>query len=161
MSYYLNTFKEYKMKIFYSFITFFILIGIVSCRSDFDFQPSSGTDLRFSRDTVYLDTIFTNIGSSTYTLKVYNKTNNDIKIPSVKLGKGENSNFRLMVDGVPGKVFHNVELLAKDSMFIFVETTVDIHSLTNQKEFLYTDQIQFTSGTNTQKVELVTSSEIC
>lgn len=144
------------MKIFYSFITFFILIGIVSCRSDFDFQPSSGTDLRFSRDTVYLDTIFTNIGSSTYTLKVYNKTNNDIKIPSVKLGKGENSNFRLMVDGVPGKVFHNVELLAKDSMFIFVETTVDIHSLTNQKEFLYTDQIQFTSGTNTQKVELVT-----
>lgn len=139
-------------------ILIFILgaLTLFSCRNDFDFETSSGTELRFSRDTVYLDTIFTNIGSSTYTLKVYNTTNNDIKIPSLKLGNGENSNFRLMVDGVAGKVFNDVELLAKDSMYIFVETTVDIQSLTNQKEFLYTDQIQFTSGSNSQKVELVT-----
>ena len=140
--------------------TFLLLIAtvltLVSCRKDFNFEPSSGSDLSFSRDTVYLDTIFSNIGSSTYTLKVYNKTNNDIKIPSLKLGKGENSNFRLMVDGIPGKVFNNVELLAKDSMYIFVETTVDIHSLTNENEFIYTDQIQFTSGSKSQNVELVT-----
>lgn len=128
----------------------------MSCRNDFDFENSLGSELRFSRDTVYLDTIFSNIGSSTYTLKVYNTSDNDIKIPSLKLAKGENSNFRLMVDGVPGKTFNNVELLAKDSMFIFVETTVDIHSLTNEKEFLYNDKIDFSSGTNQQKVELVT-----
>lgn len=132
------------------------ILSLVSCRNDFDFENSSGSDLRFSRDTVYLDTIFSNIGSSTYTLKVYNTTNNDIKIPSLKLAKGEDSNFRLMVDGIAGKVFNNVEILAKDSMFIFVETTVDIQSLTNQKEFLYTDKIEFSSGLNSQKVELVT-----
>ena len=49
-----------------------ILIGLAasltSCRNDFDFESRTG-GLEFSKDTVYLDTVFTNIGSSTYTLK--------------------------------------------------------------------------------------------
>ena len=122
------------------------LISLASCRDDFHFEPSSGTELAFSKDTIYLDTIFSNIGSSTYNLRVYNKSNKDIKIPSIRLNKGENSNFRLMVDGMAGKSFENVELLANDSLFIFVETTVDIKQQTNGKEFLYTDEILFQSG---------------
>ena len=42
-------------------------------------------DLNFSKDTVYLDTIFTNIGSSTYNLKVYNNSQTNILIPKIKL----------------------------------------------------------------------------
>ena len=72
-----------------------------SCRKDFDFTPTEGA-LRFSKDTVYLDTVFTNIGSSTYTLKVYNTSNNDISIPKIKLQEGQNSNYRLNVDGMTG-----------------------------------------------------------
>ncbi|MGK0323084.1 MAG: hypothetical protein ACJAR4_001116, partial [Psychroserpens sp.] len=127
-----------------------------SCRKDFDFAPSSG-NLEFSKDTIYLDTIFTNIGSSTYNLKVYNRSNDDISIPTVRLSQGESSNYRLNVDGLPGKEFQNVELLANDSLFIFVETTADIQTLAlNSLEFLYTDAIEFDTGTNSQKVELVT-----
>ena len=100
-------------------------MALTSCRNDFDFESATGS-LRFSKDTVYLDTVFTNIGSSTYTLKVYNKSNKNISIPRVALGKGNASKYRLMVDGVPGKTFENVELLAKDSMFIFIEVTADI-----------------------------------
>ena len=74
-----------------------------SCRKDFEFTPSSG-NLEFSKDTVYLDTVFTNIGSSTYNLKVYNKSNEDILIPSIKLGQGEASNYRLNVDGIMEKL---------------------------------------------------------
>ena len=83
---------------------FFIIsaISLTSCRNDFEFKPSSG-GLEFSRDTVYLDTVFTNIGSSTYTLKVYNKSNRDISIPTVKLGKGLDSRYRITVDGSVGK----------------------------------------------------------
>ena len=56
-----------------------------------------------------------------------------------------------------GKEFENVELLAKDSMFVFIETTIDIQPLvTNETQFLYTDAIEFGIWTNTQKVELVT-----
>lgn len=127
-----------------------------SCRNDFETVASTGS-LQFSKDTVYLDTVFTNIGSSTYNLKVYNRSNDDINIPSVRLAQGETSNYRLNVDGVPGKIFENVQILAKDSIFIFVETTLDINNLpTNARDFLYTDKLLFDTGGNEQKVELVT-----
>lgn len=139
------------------YILLFLLgfaVSLTSCRNDFEFESSTG-NLRFSKDTVYLDTVFTNIGSSTYTLKVYNKSNKNISIPKVQLAKGEASKYRMMVDGIPGKVFDNVELLAKDSMFIFVEVTANVIDA-NTTDFLYTDQILFGEGSNTQKVELVT-----
>jgi len=143
-----------------NFIILFLVglaISVSSCRQDFVFEPSTG-DLTFSKDTVYLDTVFTNIGSSTYTLKVYNKSSKDIKIPTIQLGKGQNSKYRMTVDGMVGennRVFHNVELLAKDSLYIFIEVTSDVADA-NPTDFLYTDQIQFDSGDNFQKVELVT-----
>lgn len=134
-----------------------ILITISSCRTDFETVASTG-DLKFSRDTIYLDTVFTNIGSSTYTLKVYNHSKNDITIPTIQLGKGLNSKYRMTVDGMQGnqgKIITNVNLLAKDSLYIFVETTANIADA-NPTDFLYTDQILFDGGTNLQKVELVT-----
>lgn len=134
--------------------TIFIIL-ISSCRNDFDFENSTGS-LEFSQDTIYLDTVFSTIGSSTRTFKVYNRSSEDIIIPKVGLKQGENSNYRISVDGVPGKVFENVELLAKDSMYIFIETTVDIADFSNGTQFLYEDTIEFDSGANLQKVELVT-----
>ncbi|NDP28826.1 MAG: right-handed parallel beta-helix repeat-containing protein [Flavobacterium sp.] len=134
-----------------------ILISLSSCRTDFETVASTGK-LEFSRDTIYLDTVFTNIGSSTYTLKVYNHSKNDITIPTIKLGKGLASKYRMTIDGMKGnqgKLFENVNLLAKDSMYIFVETTANIADA-NPTDFLYTDQIVFDGGANLQKVELVT-----
>ncbi len=134
-----------------------IIITISSCRTDFETVASNG-NLKFSRDTIYLDTVFTNIGSSTYTLKVYNNSKDDITIPTIQLGKGANSKYRMTVDGtrgIDGKIFTNVNLLAKDSLYIFIETTANIADA-NPADFLYTDQILFDGGTNLQKVELVT-----
>ncbi|WP_417351246.1 hypothetical protein [Flavobacterium alkalisoli] len=132
-------------------------VSLTSCRNDFEFEPNPG-GLEFSKDTVYLDTVFTNIGSSTYTLKVYNRSDKDIKIPTLQLGQGNDSKYRMMVDGMPGRVFNDVELLAKDSMFIFIETTIDYTEFTNNENtFLYTDHIEFHSTQSApQKVELVT-----
>ena len=129
-------------------------ISLTSCRNEFDFESRTG-GLEFSKDTVYLDTVFTNIGSSTYTLKVYNKSDKNISIPSLRLKDTTSSKYRLMVDGMAGQVFKNVEILAKDSMYIFVSVTAEVAD-SNPTDFLYTDQILFGEGTNTQKVELVT-----
>ena len=125
-----------------------------SCRKDFEYTPSAG-NLEFSKDTVYLDTIFTNIGSSTYTLKVYNPNRDDIEIPTIGLKEGQNSKYRLNVDGVAGKEFVNIPILAQDSLFIFIETTYDV-SNNAENEFLYTDVIEFDSGVKLQEVPLVT-----
>ncbi|HOZ74979.1 MAG TPA: right-handed parallel beta-helix repeat-containing protein [Flavobacterium sp.] len=135
-----------------------ILVSLTSCRKDFDTTPSNG-NLAFSKTTVYLDTVFSNISSSTYMLKVYNQSNKDINIPSIKLAKPD-SKYRLMVDGMTGeggngRYFPNVELLAKDSLFIFIETTVNIADA-NPTDFLYTDEIEFASTSGVQKVNLVT-----
>jgi hypothetical protein len=138
----------------YLYIVLGFFLVLTSCREDFTFEPSNG-NLGFSRDTIYLDTVFTDIGSSTYTLKVYNRSNKNISIPSIRLGKGAGSKYQLMVDGMPGKEFLNVEMLAKDSMFIFVSVNADVAS-SNPTDFLYTDQLLFGVGTNFQKVELVT-----
>ena len=144
------------MRIVFTTLLVLILISLSSCRKDFDFEPSIG-GLAFSKDTVFLDTVFSRISSSTYTLKVFNKTNKDIKIPKIKLKK-TNSKYRMIVDGmtgINGKEFNNVELLAKDSLYIFIETTANINDA-NPTDFLYTDQIQFGFGTEFQTVELVT-----
>jgi hypothetical protein len=143
-----------------------LVISITSCRKDFDTIPSSGK-LEYSKTTVYLDTVFTNIGSSTYMLKVYNRSGDDITIPSIALGKGSASKYRLMVDGMTGldgsdadaigdgKIFPNVQLLAHDSLYVFIETTADIADA-NPSDMLYTDEILFDAGTLQQKVNLVT-----
>lgn len=136
------------------FLGLALAIFLGSCRSDFEYTPSSG-NLQFSKDTVFLDTVFTNIGSSTYTLKVYNRGNDDIFIPFVGLENGLNSSYRLNVDGAAGKEFSNVPLLAKDSLFVFIETTFDI-SQTLENEFLYTEALVFGNGANAQEVQLVT-----
>ena len=145
------------------FICFGVLLFWSSCRNDFEFSPSTG-NLEFARDTVYLDTVFTNIGSSTYNLKVYNRSDNDIVIPTIQLENGTSSFYRMNVDGTTGlegaqegKFFENVELLANDSLFIFIETTIDIETLSaSDIQFLYTDRILFDSGSNQQDVDLVT-----
>jgi hypothetical protein len=146
-------------KLFSLVLNIIIIIFWSSCREDFNFNITE-TQLSFSKDSVYLDTVFTNIGSSTYNLKIYNNSNNNILIPSISLENGEDSYYRLNVDGMyggqsnSGKYFENVELLAKDSLFIFIETTIDITNLTNESnQFLYNDQINFETGFNSQKVD--------
>ena len=159
--YFYKNFSSMKRSLYITF-SLIALVFWSSCRQDFIFAPSSG-NLSFSKDTVYLDTIFSNIGSSTYTLKVYNTSDEDILIPSIKLSKGQESNYRMNVDGLIGngaligKEFENIELLARDSMYVFIETTIDIFPLVeNETQFLYTDVIVFENTSGVQKVELVT-----
>lgn len=145
------------MRQYFTLFIIGLILAFSSCRTDFDTVASTG-DLKFSKDTVYLDTVFKNIGSSTYQLKVYNRSKDDISIPIIQLKNGLNSKYRMTVDGMSGtngKIFKDVTLLAKDSLYIFIETTADITDA-NPADFLYTDEIQFDSGANLQKVALVT-----
>lgn len=138
-----------KNLITYSLLIVAFLVSF-SCRKDFSTIPSTG-NLTFSTDTVFLDTVFSNISSSTYALKVYNNSSDDIAIPSITLGR-QDSYYRLNVDGIPGTSFENVSLRAKDSLYILIEGTLDYIS----QNPLYTDSIVFDAGDKIQNVKLVT-----
>ena len=54
------------------------------------------------------------------------------------------------------KVLKIAELLANDSLYIFIETTIDINDIdTDQTSFLYDDKIEFLNSNNTQEVNLI------
>lgn len=134
-------------------VLLFTLFSLISCRTDMDFEPLD-QPLRLSTDTVFLDPVFSETTSSSYLIKIYNTSNKNIKIPQVTLGKGDQSYFNLLIEGVSGKHFSNVELLAKDSLYVFIHTVGKADPQSN--EFIYTDQIRLQGYNQPQSIELIT-----
>ncbi len=132
------------------FIAALFLINNSACKKKNFF--SSG-HLEFSQDTVFFDTIFTTIGSTTKRFKIYNKHNQKLKIDQIRLSGGSSSPFRINVDGVPGTLFSDIEIQKNDSLYVFVEVTLDPNNTTNP--IVIEDQIIFTTNGKDQTVQLV------
>lgn len=134
-------------------LLFVVMTLFFSCKKEDHFNTSSNFRLEFSADTILFDTVFTSIGSTTEYLLVYNRENKPVKISSIRLAGGSNSSFRINVDGMPGQSFTDVEIGKKDSLWIFIEVTIDPNnSLT---PFLVTDSILFETNGTVQDVDLV------
>ncbi len=129
-----------------------IIALISSCKKDV-LITDAAAKLNFSADTIMFDTVFTTVGSSTRNLMVYNNHNQKINIANITLATGNNSRFRLNINGKSGRSISNVEIAANDSMFIFVEVTVDPNNATTP--FIISDSIIFTTNGNLQNVKLV------
>ncbi len=108
--------------------------------------------LRFSEDTVFLDTVFAQVGSSTRSVRVINPTSDNLRIKRIELAGGASSPFRINVNGNVGPSVEDVELAAGDSLWIFVEVTAPPQGA----QFLYTDSIVVQTGTVRQDIDLVT-----
>ena len=111
-------------RIFY----FLILLMVVACKDDDSFSASSSLKLSFSVDTLKLDTVFSRTPSSTYSFWVYNRHDDGIRLQSVRLRRGNQSGYRVNVDGIyldnaNGAQTNDVEIRKKDSVLVFVELT--------------------------------------
>lgn len=90
---------------------------------------SGVTQLRFSADTIAFDTVFTlepgtnNPISVTQVISIYNKENATVKA-HIRMAGGKGSSFRFNADGQPGPVVENLEIPAKDSVFVFVQCSL-------------------------------------
>lgn len=116
------------------------------------FTSDSNAMLEFSRDTILFDTVFSTIGSTTQYLKVRNKHNESIKISEIVLENGTGSQYRINVDGIDGPIQQDIEILPNDSIFVFVEVTIDPGN--QALPFIVEDNIRFTTNGNTQRVLL-------
>ena len=126
-------------------------ISLTQCRKE-KFITDSSAKLEFSRDTIFFDTVFTTIGSTTQYLKVRNKHNESIRISEIALEGSNGSQYRINVDGIDGPIHRDVEILPNDSIHIFVEVTIDPGN--QNLPFIVEDNIRFTTNGNTQKVLL-------
>ena len=133
------------------YLTFFSLTVLFSsCKKPLIFSKGN---LSFSSDTIVFDTVFTTIGSTTKQFKFYNNDKRTVNIEQIELVGGENSPFRINVDGVSGTNFANIELEGRDSLFVFVEVTLEANSQLNP--MVIEDQIRFRTNGIDQYVQLV------
>lgn len=130
-----------------------IILSFQSCKKDDEFDTSPSIKLNFSSDSILFDTIFTTIGSITKQLKVYNPSSNKIKISNIQLAGGYKSFYRINIDGNPDIRVTDIELAAKDSLYIFIHVTIDPNNTNNP--MVVTDQIIFETNGNMQDVDLV------
>ena len=105
-----------------------IVVTFVACQDDDNFSTSTGHKLSFPSDTLKMDTVFSRTPSSTYTFWVYNENDAGIKMQSVRLKRGNQTGFRVNVDGIyldnsNGSQTSNVEIRRNDSILVFVELT--------------------------------------
>ena len=108
--------------------------------------------LSFSHDTLCLDTIFTEQGSATYTLMVYNTNPHALTIDRIWL---ENEQFfRVNVDGEQDlERLQSIQINGNDSMFVFIRVKID--NTHQNTPLLLTNQIHFhLHNGNTQTVHL-------
>jgi hypothetical protein len=85
----------------------------------------SKNHLSFSKDTVVFDTVFTTIGSTTQQFKIYNTDKKAIHIDEIELMGGTSSKFYINVDGLKGTKLTDINIEGEDSLFVFVEVTLD------------------------------------
>lgn len=95
--------------------------------------------LVFSQDTVAFDTVFATMGSTTRRVLIYNTKEQPVMLSSVTLAQGRASRFRLNVDGDTALVARNVRIDAGDSVFVFVQATINPNNET--EPFLIEDAI--------------------
>lgn len=131
-------------------ISIFSLIYFSSCQKE-EFDNSSHIFLQFSTDSIVFDTIFSGIGSTTRSLKIFNPSDKKINISEIKLGEGSNSKYRLNIDGLATNSASNITIAGKDSMYLFVEVTIN----TNQDMLLEQDSIIFETNGNLQDIKLL------
>ena len=133
-------------------LSLFLLVGN-ACRKNHQINPDSNLKLEFSADTVIFDTVFTSIGSATHQLMIYNNHSDDLKISSIRLLGGENSPYRLNLDGESAIEFYDKIIPAEDSLFSFLRVTINPNDLNTP--FVVEDELEFVTNGNTQTIKLL------
>jgi len=131
----------------------FVLISVLTLNSGCKkIKGKSSGNLEFSVDTLVFDTVFTTIGSTTQQFKLYNRDKRPIVIEEVQLMGGENSPFRFNLDGLIGTSLSDIEVPGGDSLFCFVEVTLDING--QNLPMVVEDSIRFRTNGADQYVKL-------
>lgn len=144
-----KTLNGYKGFLFLVFIFFTVFL---SCRRD-DFYEGDDIVLQLSTDTLRFDTVFTSVGSATRWVKVFNPESSPVLV-DFELKNKSNSYFRINVDGVQGPTAKGIEIGARDSVYVFVEVTINPDQPLSISPFIVEDQISVSVNGRNQIIYL-------
>lgn len=135
--------------------TLMMILLIMACnKREDDFITDGSVELQFSLDTLRFDTVFTEVGSATRLFKVINPSRQPVRLGRAYIENRANSFFRMNVDGIPGEEVENIEIWGQDSIYVFVEVTVDPDQPLSQSPFVIEDRIIFETNDRQQFVRL-------
>jgi hypothetical protein len=107
-----------------------------SCKPE-DLNPNA--PLSFSQDTVRFDTVFVARGSATRYFKIKNTRSTAMTVNEIRLGGGQNSQYRINIDGTPTLLARDLEIAPHDSMWVFVQVNIDPNN--TNTPFIVTDSV--------------------
>jgi hypothetical protein len=129
-----------------------VIFALFSCEDD-GYMTSPDAQLQFSADTITFDTVFTTIGSTTQYFTVHNPYEESVLISRIRLAGGDLSSFRLNINGELGNEMYEIEVPPKDSIYVFVEVTIDPNG--QNLPMVVQDSIELTTNTNIQDIKLI------
>lgn len=130
------------------------LLLITACEVETDFVTGDAVQLRFSTDTISFDTVFTDVGSATQIMTVYNDASDPVKIDRIAVEGMTGVTYNFNVDGFQGPVAEEVIIWGGDSIFVFVEVEVDPTAPEEISPFIAEDLLNFEMGNSVESVVL-------
>lgn len=112
------------------------LLLLSSCREEYRYFRTENVVLGLSQDTLRFDTLLTGHTSVTQRLMVRNPYKEAVRIDRLYLKGGENSRFRINVSGNTDLEQYGVVIGGRDSLFVFVNTMIDVRNQDNPFEIV-------------------------
>jgi len=141
-----------KVRVFELFVIATFALLIFSCNEK-EIVTNPPSALEFTTDTLTFDTVFTTLGTTTKIFKVKNPNAQTVQVSEIFLAGGQSSPFRLNINGTQTKSVADVQISAGDSLFIFVEATIDP---TNQNNpMIFKDSVVFNLNGTARDVKLI------
>lgn len=105
-----------------------VAFSLSACNDDDSFSASPANMLTMEMDTVFMDTVFSKVPASTHSFWIYNNSADGIRCSNVRLQNGNQTGFRINVDGIylgeqHGFQTSDIEIRKGDSIRVFVELT--------------------------------------
>lgn len=132
------------------YILLFSLLLLPSCKENI-VSTDPTMRLSFSTETLRFDTVFTNIGTATRRVMVYNRNPNAVRIRRVWMESGQY--FRINLNGENTiERMENIVLRGNDSMYVFVQAMIDPQA--SNSPVLIEDAIHFDINDQIQDLHL-------
>ncbi|TAJ14678.1 hypothetical protein DMA11_04720 [Marinilabiliaceae bacterium JC017] len=133
----------------------FAYILTPSCEPEY---VQAGNSLKFSTDTLKLDTLVVGRSSATSSqLKLYNVGKSNSQNIRLSLAGGDQSPYSINVNGMTGTYFEALRLRSKDSLFVFVQVKPGTYSAGHEPVFNLEDSIIVENGVCRLKAVLTTA----